>query len=74
MPQLRPAFSSRSFQELALCGRRAPEIMARAFDLHIDLIKVPSPMPKATHPAHPLLRCHAAGNAKRERIWRALRD
>jgi hypothetical protein len=39
---------------------RSPEVVHLAVDLHADLIKLPLPLAKAAHPAHPLppdVRC-----------------
>jgi len=43
-----------ALQDLAFVIDRPPEVHHLATQLHVHLVEVPAPMPKAAHPVHPL--------------------
>src|SRR5690606_34275014 len=43
-----------AFQNLAFMIDSTPQVVGLAIDLHVDLIRMPAPMAKATHPAYSL--------------------
>ena len=47
-------FCNEAFKDLAFVIHGAPQIVHLAVDLHVHLVKVPSPMGDAPHPAYPL--------------------